>query len=172
MSVRAYVALGSNLGDRERTLRVAVAAVGRLPGTAVTAASSVYATAPVGVDAPQPDYYNAVIGIDTDLSPRELLQSLQAIERDAGRVREPGVRNAARTLDLDILLYAERTIDEDGLRVPHPRLHERAFALAPLAEIAPHAWIPGHGPAATLLESVAGRQRIERLPIELAADGR
>lgn len=171
MSVRAYVALGSNLGDRERNLRAAVASVGRLPGTAVTVESSVYATAPVGVDAPQPDYYNAVIGIDTDLSPRELLQSLQAIERDAGRVRDPGVRNASRTLDLDILLYADRTIDEDGLRVPHPRLHERAFALAPLAEIAPHVWVPGHGPAATLLQSVAG-QRIERLPIDLAADGR
>jgi 2-amino-4-hydroxy-6-hydroxymethyldihydropteridine diphosphokinase len=171
MSVRAYVALGSNLGDRERTLRTAVAAIGRLPDTAVTAASSVYATAPVGVDAPQPDYYNAVIGIDTDLSPRELLQSLQAIERDAGRVRDPGLRNAARTLDLDILLYAERTIDEDGLRVPHPRLHERAFALAPLAEIAPRVWVPGRGSAATLLASVAA-QRIERLPIDLTVDGR
>jgi 2-amino-4-hydroxy-6-hydroxymethyldihydropteridine diphosphokinase len=171
MSVRAYVALGSNLGDREQTLRAAVAAIGRLPGTAVTAASSVYATAPVGVDTPQPDYYNAVIGIDTALSPRDLLRALQAIERDAGRVRDRGVRNAARTLDLDILLYADRTIDEDGLRVPHPRLHERAFALAPLAEIAPHVRIPGHGPAATLLDSVAA-QRIERLPIDLAADGR
>jgi 2-amino-4-hydroxy-6-hydroxymethyldihydropteridine diphosphokinase len=167
MTVRAYVALGSNLGDRERTLRAAVAAVGRLPGTAVTAASSIYATAPVGVDAPQPDYYNAVIAIDTALSPRELLQALQAIERDAGRSREPGVRNAARTLDLDVLLYGERTIDEDGLRVPHPRLPERAFALAPLAEIAPDAAVPGHGPAATLLAGVAG-QRISRLPIRLA----
>ena len=153
------------------TLRAAVAAIAGLPGTAVTAASSVYATAPVGVDAPQPDYYNAVVGIDTELSPRDLLQALQAIERDAGRVRDPGSRNAARTLDLDILLYAERTIEEDGLRVPHPRLHERAFALAPLAQIAPDAWIPRHGSAAKLLEGVAA-QRIERLPIDLAADGR
>jgi 2-amino-4-hydroxy-6-hydroxymethyldihydropteridine diphosphokinase len=167
MSIRAYVALGSNLGDRERTLRSAVVAVGHLPGTTVTAASSVYATAPVGVDAPQPDYYNAAIAIDTELSARQLLQALQAIERDAGRVRAPGVHNAPRTLDLDILLYGERTIDEDGLRVPHPRLHERAFALAPLAEIAPDAVVPGHGPAASLLAGVAG-QRISRLPIRLA----
>jgi len=171
MSDRAYVALGSNLGDREQTLRTAVAAIGRLPDTAVTVASSVWATAPIGVDAPQPDYYNAVVGIDTGLPPRDLLGALQAIERDAGRVREPDVRNAARTLDLDILLYGTRTIDEDGLRVPHPRLHERAFVLAPLAEIAPGAVVPGRGPVSTLLAAVAG-QRIARLPIRLDAAGR
>ena len=171
MSVRAYVALGSNLGDREQNLRTAVDAVGRLPGTAVTAASSVYATAPVGVDAPQPDYFNAVIAIDTDLSARELLQALQAIERDAGRVRAPGVRNAPRTLDLDILLYGTRTMDEDGLHVPHPRLHERAFVLVPLAEIAPDAPVSGHGPAATLLAGVDGQQ-ISRLPIRLTTGER
>jgi len=171
MSERAYVALGSNLGDRERTLRFAVAAIARLPGTAVTATSSVYATAPVGVDTPQPDYYNAVVGIDTALSPRDLLEALQTIERDAGRMRDPAVRNAARTLDLDILTYGDRTIDEDGLRVPHPRLHERAFVLAPLAEIAPQTLVPGCGPVGPLLAGVAA-QRVARLPIDLAAGHR
>jgi len=162
MRHRAYVGLGCNLGDRERSLREAIAAIGRLPETLVIATSSIYASAPVGVTGSQPDYYNAVAGIDTALSPRELLEALQRIEHEAGRVREPGVRNAPRTLDLDILLYDERALDEHGLQVPHPRMHERAFVLLPLSEIAPGAEIPWRGIVRDLLPGIGG-QRIVRI---------
>lgn len=159
---RAYVALGCNLGDRERNLRDAVAAIDALPATRVLAESSIYVTAPIGVSAEQPDYFNAVIGIDTHLSARGLLEALQQIEFSAGRVREPGMRNVARPLDLDVLLYDEQVIDEPGLQVPHPRLPDRAFVLVPLAEIAPDIVVPGAGSVCALLSGVAG-QRIARL---------
>jgi 2-amino-4-hydroxy-6-hydroxymethyldihydropteridine diphosphokinase len=165
MKHRAYIGLGCNLGDREQSLRRAVDALDRLPGTHVIAASSIYASAPVGVTTPQPDYYNAVAGIETMLSPRELLEVLQRIEAEAGRVREAGVRNAARTLDLDILLYDERTIDEQGLHVPHPRMHERAFVLLPLSEIAPGAEIPGRGKVLELLPRVLAQQVVRLAPM-------
>ena len=165
MKHRAYVGLGCNLGNREGNLREAVHSIGRLPETRVIAASSIYSSAPVGVTAPQPDYYNAVAGIETGLSARDLLAALQRIETAAGRVREPGVRNAARTLDLDILLFDARVIDEQGLHVPHPRMHDRAFVLLPLAEIAPDAEVPGHGKVRELLPRVADQQVIRLSPL-------
>jgi 2-amino-4-hydroxy-6-hydroxymethyldihydropteridine diphosphokinase len=133
--VVAYVALGSNLGEREAHLRAALAGLRATPGVASVACSSLYETAPVGPPGQGP-YLNAVARLATRLAPRALLARLQALEREAGRVRS-GVRNEARTLDLDLLLYGGACIDEPGLEVPHPRLHERPFVLAPLRELAP-----------------------------------
>jgi 2-amino-4-hydroxy-6-hydroxymethyldihydropteridine diphosphokinase len=128
----AYVALGANLGDRPATLRAAVRRLGELGR--VETVSAVYETAPVGYEA-QPAFLNAVARLRTDLSPAGLLTALLRIETDLGRVRS--FRNAPRTLDLDLLLYDDLTRDEPELTLPHPRLHERAFVLVPLAEIAP-----------------------------------
>jgi 2-amino-4-hydroxy-6-hydroxymethyldihydropteridine diphosphokinase len=130
----AYVSIGTNLGDRMAYLDFAVRAIGALPDTRVDALSPIFETDPVGPP-PQGAYLNAVARIATSLAPRELLDALLAIERDAGRER--GARNAARTLDLDVLLYGDRLLDEPGLVVPHPRLAERAFILEPLAALAP-----------------------------------
>jgi 2-amino-4-hydroxy-6-hydroxymethyldihydropteridine diphosphokinase len=140
---RAYVALGANLGDREATIRAAVAA---LPG--VVAVSSLRDTAPVGV-VDQPRFLNGVAALETDLSARELLETLLDVERALGRERAE--RWGPRTIDLDLLLYGEEVIDEPGLTVPHPRLHERRFALEPLAELAPSALIPGRGRVSDVL---------------------
>ena len=126
----------------------------------VVARSSLYRSTPVGV-AGQPDYLNAVIALDTALAPRPLLEALLTIEHDAGRRRDFPM--APRTLDLDLLLHGDAVIDEAGLQVPHPRMHERAFALLPLAEIDPAASIPGRGAVAALLPALAG-QAIERVP--------
>lgn len=163
MTHRAYVALGSNLGERAENLRAAIAALDTLAGTKVTAASSLYVSPAVGADEPQPDYFNGVVGLDTALAPHELLAALQRIEHDAGRTRIAGVRNTARTLDLDILLFDDQVIAERGLNVPHPRLHDRAFVLLPLTEIAPDCVVPGLGPVRGLLPRVAG-QHIARVP--------
>lgn len=163
MTHRAYVGMGSNLGDREGRLREAVSALKGLPGTTVIAESSIYVSAPVGASEPQPDYFNAVVGLDTPLSPHALLDALQRIEQTAGRARVAGLRNAARTLDLDILVIDDLIIDERGLHVPHPRLQDRTFVLLPLNEIAPDCVIPGLGPVRMLLPRIAG-QRITRLP--------
>jgi 2-amino-4-hydroxy-6-hydroxymethyldihydropteridine diphosphokinase len=133
-----------------------------LPGTRVRRCSSLYRTAPVG-EPDQPDFINAVVQIETALDPLEVLDALLAIERRHGRVRSR--RNAPRTLDLDLLLYDDRTIDTPGLQLPHPRMHERAFVLLPLAEIAPDASIPGRGPVAALLPGVAG-QRVVRVDVQ------
>ena len=157
MTHRASIALGANLGDRAAQLAAATSAVGRLPRTTLAAQSRIYVTAPVGAAEPQPDYYNAVIGIDTGLSPRALLEALQQIELDAGRRRVAGTRNAARTLDLDILLYGDTVVAEPGLQVPHPRMQDRAFVLRPLADIAPDAIVPGLGAVRDLLPGVAGQ---------------
>jgi 2-amino-4-hydroxy-6-hydroxymethyldihydropteridine diphosphokinase len=140
---RAYVGLGANLGDREGTIRAAVAA---LPG--VLAVSSLRETEPVGVT-DQPRFLNGVAALETELSARDLLDTLLALERRLGRERRE--RWGPRTIDLDLLLFGEEAIDEPGLTVPHPRLHERRFALEPLAEIAPDALIPGRGRVANLL---------------------
>jgi 2-amino-4-hydroxy-6-hydroxymethyldihydropteridine diphosphokinase len=140
---RAYVGLGANLGDREATIRAAVAA---LPG--VLAVSSLRETEPVGVT-DQPRFLNGVAALETELSARDLLDTLLAVERRLGRERRE--RWGPRTIDLDLLLFGEEAIDEPGLTVPHPRLHERRFALEPLAEIAPDALIPGRGRVANLL---------------------
>lgn len=163
MTHRAYVGIGSNLGDRQDCLREAISAIKRLPGTSVVAESSIYVSAPVGAGEPQPDYFNAVVGLDTLLAPHALLEALQHIEQGAGRTRVAGLRNTARTLDLDILVIDDLIIDERGLHVPHPRLQDRAFVLLPLNEIAPDCVVPGLGPVRTLLPRVAG-QRIARLP--------
>lgn len=132
-AVPAWVALGANLGDAQQAVRAAIAAIGQLPGTTLTQQSSLYRTAPV--DSSGPDYINAVVEIATALTAPALLAALQAIEQAAGRERP--YRNAPRTLDLDILLYGQASISSPALTIPHPRMHERAFVLAPLAEIAP-----------------------------------
>jgi 2-amino-4-hydroxy-6-hydroxymethyldihydropteridine diphosphokinase len=140
---RAYVGLGANLGDREATIRAALA---ELPG--LVAVSELRETDPVGV-VDQPAFLNGAAALDTDLSPRELLDALLSIERELGRERRE--RWGPRTIDLDLLLYGEERIDEPGLTVPHPRLHERRFALEPLAELAPGLELPGRGSVERLL---------------------
>ena len=137
----AYIALGSTLGDRELHLRAALAALREQRGVRDVLTSRVYETDPIG-PGPQRPYLNAVARVATALSPRDLLDRLLAIERSEGRERG-AVRNAARTLDLDLLLYGEREIDEPGLVVPHPRMAQRAFVLEPLCDLAPDLVIPG-----------------------------
>jgi 2-amino-4-hydroxy-6-hydroxymethyldihydropteridine diphosphokinase len=146
---RVYVGLGSNLGDREETIRGAVAALGEEPGIEVAAVSALVDTTPVGV-VDQPRFLNGVAALDTELSARALLDVLLAVERRFGRLRKESVPHGPRTLDLDLLLYGEEVIDEPGLRVPHPRLHEREFVLGPLAELAPDLEVPGKGQVETL----------------------
>ena len=143
----AYIALGANLADPEWQVIEAFKELAAVPRTAVLAKSSLYRTAAVGGPR-QPDYINACAAIETALDPVQLLESLFSIEKSHGRVRS--VANAPRTLDLDLLLYADRIINQPGLVVPHPRLHERAFVLIPLAEIAPQMIVPGHGTVADL----------------------
>ena len=143
--VRAYIGLGSNLGDREATLRRAL----DLLGDEVVAVSSFRETEPVGY-LDQPRFLNAAAALDTELAPRALLDRLLEVERELGRTRE-GPRFGPRTIDLDLLLYGDRTIDEPGLTVPHPRLAERLFVLEPLAELDPDLDVPGHGRVADLL---------------------
>jgi 2-amino-4-hydroxy-6-hydroxymethyldihydropteridine diphosphokinase len=149
---RAYVGLGANLGDRERTLRAAVEALGAEDGIEVVAVSTLRETDPVGVG-DQPRFLNGAVALETSLDARELLDRLLAIEQRFGRVRVPG-EHAPRTLDLDLLLYGDETIDEPGLAVPHPRLHERGFVLEPLAELAPGLVVPGRGSVESLLTGV------------------
>ena len=131
--VTAYVALGANLGDAAAALRLAVKALAKLPLCELLACSSLYATAPI--DSSGPDYLNAVVALQTRLTAPALLDELQAVENAAGRDRP--YRNAPRTLDLDLLLYGDATLDSPRLTVPHPRMTSRAFVLVPLAEIAP-----------------------------------
>ena len=158
-AVRAFVGLGANLGEPEAQVRRAIAALEAIPKTRPLATSSLYRSAPVGVGA-QPDFVNAVAAIETGLSARALLDELLAIEARFGRKRDfPG---APRTLDLDLLLYGDHVIAETGLIVPHPRMHERAFVLAPLAEIAPNTIVPAKGSLAALLVSCAN-QKVEKL---------
>ncbi|ASM78314.1 2-amino-4-hydroxy-6-hydroxymethyldihydropteridine diphosphokinase/pyrophosphokinase [Vitreoscilla filiformis] len=153
-----WVGLGANLGEAEATLRAALLALAELPQTTLRRHSSLYRTAPI--DAGGPDYLNAVAELHTALAPLALLDALQALELAHGRERP--YRNAPRTLDLDVLLWGDRCIQHPRLSVPHPRLHERAFVLMPLAELVPDLFIPGVG---LLRESLAGvaEQRIQRL---------
>jgi 2-amino-4-hydroxy-6-hydroxymethyldihydropteridine diphosphokinase len=155
----AFIALGGNLADPESKVRQGIAALAELPQTRLVAASSLYRSTALG-HADQPDFVNAVAQLSTGLAPQALLTALLAIEQRFGRERS--FRNAPRTLDLDLLLYDARSIDEPGLAVPHPRMHERAFVLAPLLEIAPACIIPGRGPAADWLARCAN-QAIARL---------
>jgi len=157
----AYVALGSNLADPAQQVRKAMAALGGLPDTLVSARSGLYRTAPWGY-ADQPDFINAVVRLVTGLSPRVLLTRLLALEDEWGRVRT--MPNGPRILDLDLLLYDDERIAEPDLVVPHPRMHERAFVLVPLLEIAPSIVIPALGPAAPIAATLAdqGLERIDR----------
>jgi 2-amino-4-hydroxy-6-hydroxymethyldihydropteridine diphosphokinase len=143
------VGLGANLGDRAGTLTRAVALLGSRPEIEVVAVSAFRETDPVGY-LDQPRFLNAVTAVDTSLEPRALLEALLAVERELGRVRE-GPRFGPRTVDLDLLLVEGITIDEPGLTLPHPRLHERVFALEPLAELDADLVVPGHGPVRELL---------------------
>jgi 2-amino-4-hydroxy-6-hydroxymethyldihydropteridine diphosphokinase len=149
---RAYVGLGANIGDRERTLREAVDALGAEEGIEVVAVSTVRETDPVGVG-DQPRFLNGVAALETSLGARELLDRLLAVEQRFGRVRVQG-EHGPRTLDLDLLLYGDETIDEPGLAVPHSRIHERRFVLEPLVELAPGLVVPGRGTVESLLAGV------------------
>lgn len=142
--VTACIGLGANLGDAEGTVRAALQALDSLPRTRLVAASRLYRTPAWGVE-DQPPFVNAAAVVETQLPAIELLHALLGAEQEFGRTRVPGERWGPRTLDLDLLLYGQQVIDVPGLRVPHPYLHERAFALLPLAEIAPDAVIAGHG---------------------------
>jgi 2-amino-4-hydroxy-6-hydroxymethyldihydropteridine diphosphokinase len=151
--VRAYVGLGANLGDREATIRRAVTLLDELAGLSVVAVSTLRETEPWG-PVEQPSYLNGAAAVETELGPRELLDALLAVERRLGRVRRDEVRWGPRTIDLDLLLYGDLVLDEPGLELPHPRLHERRFALEPLAELAPGAVVPGRGTVSDLLRAL------------------
>lgn len=161
MSQRCFVALGANLGDPVVTVTAAILALRTLPRTEFIAASSLYRTAPVGLRH-QPDFINAVVELVADSSAPELLESLFALEERFGRRRS--VRNAPRTLDLDLLLFGDEISTDPQLTLPHPRLHQRAFVLAPLAEIAPRLVIPGRGSVGDLLLRCADQQIEKLLP--------
>jgi 2-amino-4-hydroxy-6-hydroxymethyldihydropteridine diphosphokinase len=155
----AYVALGANLADPAAQIRAALAALGGLPESCLLRASSLYRTAPVGIHG-QPDFINAVAVVETRLTPHDLLAALFGIEARFGRRRD--FHHAPRTLDLDLLLYDAQIIDTPQLTLPHPRMHLRAFVLAPLLEIAPDCLLPGRGSAAAWLPATR-LQPIERL---------
>jgi 2-amino-4-hydroxy-6-hydroxymethyldihydropteridine diphosphokinase len=160
--VRCFVALGANLGDPVATVKAALEALAAMPVARLMAASSLYRTAPVGLKH-QPDFINAVAALDVDpavLSAPTFLSRLFAIEAQFGRQRS--VPNAPRTLDLDLLLYGDMISDDLFCTLPHPRLHQRAFVLAPLAELAPQLIIPGHGMVRELLTTCAD-QTIQRI---------
>ncbi len=155
----AHVALGANLDDPVAQLHAALQALTGLPQSRLLRASSLYRTVPVGIRG-QPDFINAVAVLETNLTPQAVLAALFAVEEQFGRRRD--FHHAPRTLDLDLLLYDEQVIDSPQLRLPHPRMHLRAFVLAPLLEITPHCRIPGRGLATAWLPAVS-MQHIERL---------
>ena len=146
---RAYIGLGANLGDRTETLTRAIDPLAERPEVDVVAVSSFRETDPVGY-LDQPRFLNAAAVVETSLAPSALLATLLDVERELGRVRE-GPRYGPRTVDLDLLLMDDLVLDEPGLELPHPRLHERRFALEPLSDLAPSLEIPGRGPISTLL---------------------
>ena len=155
----ACIALGSNLGDRAATLRAAIDAVGELPGTRIVRVSSFHETEPVGGPAGQGRYLNAAAVIETSMAAGDLLAALLAIEASLGRERREGERNAARTIDMDILLFGDAVIDDPGVTVPHPRMQDRLFVMAPVAEIAPD-WV----------HPVVGRTMAELLSMLIAEE--
>ncbi len=148
----AWIGLGSNQDDPVRQLKTALEELNDLPGCRVLRQSRIYRSPPWGPVTDQPEYANAVTVLDTGLLPHELLMALQALENDHGRVRSE--RWGPRTLDLDLLLYDDLSMTTDDLTLPHPRLHERAFVLVPLAELEPGLQVPGHGKAGDLLAGV------------------
>jgi 2-amino-4-hydroxy-6-hydroxymethyldihydropteridine diphosphokinase len=158
----AFIGLGSNLGHPRRRLARALAQLARLPRSRLVAASHNYVSAPMDCTEPQPDYVNAVAELRTALTPSALLKRMRAIERRQGRQRQGSTRrNAPRVLDLDLLMFGRRRMSRPQLSLPHPRMHERAFVLQPLIDIAPAATIPGRGAARTWLRRARG-QRIAR----------
>jgi 2-amino-4-hydroxy-6-hydroxymethyldihydropteridine diphosphokinase len=158
----AYIGLGANLGDLPATLRMALGALAALPHSRLAAVSGAWRSAPI--EAGGPDFLNAVARLETRLAPLALLDALQAIEQVHGRERP--YRNAPRTLDLDLLALDELVMDEPRLQLPHARLHQRAFVLRPLLELAPALTLPGLGALIDWLPAVAD-QRLERLALEL-----
>jgi 2-amino-4-hydroxy-6-hydroxymethyldihydropteridine diphosphokinase len=157
---RAFVALGANLAEPLAQVRAAAFALADLPQTTLLRVSSLYRTAPVGIRG-QPDFINAVAALETALPPHALLAALFEIEARFGRSRD--FHQAPRTLDLDLLLFDDLTIDSETLFVPHPRMHLRAFVIVPLLEIAPDCRIPGRGRASAWAPAVS-MQHIEKLP--------
>ncbi len=151
--VVACIGLGANLGDAPATLRAAIQVLAGLPGTQLLASSRLYRSPAWGNEA-QPDFVNAAVALQTELPAPQLLEQLLAIEQQFGRVRETGQHWGPRLLDLDLLLYAEQVIDLPQLKVPHPFLHQRGFALLPLADVAPQALIPGHGTVRDVLVGI------------------
>ncbi len=154
--VRAYIGLGSNLADREGTIEEAVGLLRAEPGIEVVSVSSLRETEPWGRVA-QPAFLNGAVALETTLEPRALRGVLLDVERRLGRVRDE--RWGPRTIDLDLLLYGDVVLDEPGLTVPHPLLHERAFVLEPLQELDPELAVPGRGSVADLLAALAGGRR-------------
>ncbi len=147
--IKVYIGLGSNLGDPQSQLKKAIIAMNMVPSTSVVKTSSFYRSKPVGPQ-DQPDYINAVVELDTELSAPVLLDYLQDIENEQGRERK--IKWGARTLDLDILLFGDEIINNDRLQVPHVEMHNRGFVLLPLNEIIPDCMIPGVGAVSSLLQ--------------------
>jgi 2-amino-4-hydroxy-6-hydroxymethyldihydropteridine diphosphokinase len=148
--IRAYVGIGSNLGNPRKTIAAALDLLRAEPGIEIVAVSTLRETDPIGYE-DQPRFLNGAAALETELPPRKLLERLLAIERQLGRIRRDTPRYGPRTIDLDLLLYGQETLDEPGLTIPHPRLHERRFALEPLVELDPALEIPGRGPIRALL---------------------
>ncbi|MFC9397612.1 2-amino-4-hydroxy-6-hydroxymethyldihydropteridine diphosphokinase [Streptomyces sp. NPDC057027] len=162
----AVLALGANLGNRLENLQGAIDALGDTPGLRVKAVSPVYETAPWGVEpGTQPSYLNAVALVRTTLPPSSLLERAHAVEEAFHRVREE--RWGARTIDVDIVAYADLVSDDPVLTLPHPRAHQRAFVLAPWNDVDPDAQLPGHGPVADLLASLGDEGVTPRADLEL-----
>ena len=155
----AYVGIGSNLERPREQVLQAFEELGKIPATRLTRKSSLYRSAPMGY-ADQPDFVNAVAELDSELSPPELLEQLKKIEQRHGRARS--FPNAPRTLDLDLLLFGDETVRGDDLVLPHPRLHERAFVLKPLVEIAPDIAVPGREKAKAFLKNCEN-QDVQRI---------
>ena len=147
---RAFVGIGSNLGDRDAMLDRALDGLRALPATEVRAVSSVRETEPVGI-VDQPRFLNGAVELETGLEPQALLDALLSLERRLGRVRDSGAKGGPRSIDLDLLLYGEERLSVPGLEIPHPRLHERRFVLEPLADLDATLEVPGKGAVQTLL---------------------
>jgi 2-amino-4-hydroxy-6-hydroxymethyldihydropteridine diphosphokinase len=151
---RVFIGLGGNIGDPVAQVLRAAQEIAALPHASREAMSALYRTAPVG-HLEQPPFINAVLAVQTEMSPRELMRLLRQIETRAGRVR--GIPNGPRTLDLDILMYGDLVLSEPDLVIPHPRMHDRAFVLLPLAEIAPALLIPERGYVRSLIQVLADK---------------